>query len=242
MARTAASARGTIARRAIRLSSSLSQYLSRTGTAALRGQSGTGGWWRCGWLKATSAASDTYILNTRSGNTGTIVQLRTPGPLVAVFAGNGSALSQVNSSVNPLSLGTWYFWFAYYDGTNIGVSINAGVAVTATLSTFSPGTNDFQLGAESGPANFMNGLEQCVGGDDSFYSLTPAQLATALYNGGSALRPAQLTAVGVTISSSGFYFNLDGDLVDSGPNAYTLTNNGGATFDTGTGLGVRTAI
>ena len=82
------------------------------------------------------------------------------------------------------STGTWYFFYAYYDGANIGLSINNDSAQTAAYSsgTFD-GTNQFQLGAQNNTSRLDGGLDSVT-----FWNSTlTADELTDLYNSGNGL-------------------------------------------------------
>lgn len=209
------------------------RYLSITGNATLRGQSGTGGWWRCGWVYLDSTAASKVINSCLSGNTGYQISANATPALVLSAGDNTQVITATHGST--LSTATWYFVFIYYDGVNIGVSLNDGADVTAAMTTYTPGTAGWNIGADVTPGNYFDGRMQCWGGADGV--LTAAQ-RTVLYNGGTPLAYDQIGGA-ISQQPTFFYFELNEPTaarLDIGYNAYSLTSNNSVGTAAGTVL------
>ena len=97
--------------------------------------------------------------------------------------GDGTTETSKSRSDGP-STGTWYFFYAYYDGSNIGISIDNDSAQTASYSSGTyNGTNQFQLGAQNGTLRMDGALDSVT-----FWNTTlTSQELTDLYNSGNGL-------------------------------------------------------
>lgn len=102
--------------------------------------------------------------------------------LVWSGSADGSATTQkVHSTV--LNTAQWYFFYAYFDGTNLGVAIDNGAAQTTAFSGYPyAGADPFRIGRQAGV--YWNGDIDSV----SFWNstLTAGEL-TDLYNAGAGL-------------------------------------------------------
>lgn len=99
------------------------------------------------------------------------------------ISGDGTAETSKSRTDDP-STGTWYFFYVYYDGSNIGISINNDTAQTASYSSGTyNGTNQFQLGAQNGTLRMDGGLDSVTFWNTT---LTSGEL-TDLYNSGNGL-------------------------------------------------------
>lgn len=215
---------GVRARTAALFASANSESLSHTGTAALRGQSGTGGWYRAGWVLLTNTGTRRVIQSCLSGNDGYLIEI-TAGNVLKVTAGTGAALVTATHGT-ALSAATWYFFVAKYDGVNLSIGLNGGAYVDAALTTYSPGSAAWYLGATVVPDNFHNGALQEVLGDNG--DLSGANLAI-LYAGGSGILSTG-TALGA------WWFPLhenSGTRTDVRAGALTLTDNNTVTATDG---------
>jgi len=89
-----------------------------------------------------------------------------------------------------ISTATWYFLYCYYDGTNIGLSVNNGTAATAAFSAdIKDATTTFAIGADfvAGVAsNFWNGR---IGPVVIWKRTLTAAEQTYLYNSGTGRVP-----------------------------------------------------
>lgn len=207
---------GVLARTAAQTTAANSESLSHSGTAALRAQSGTGGWYRCGWLYLTNTGTRRVLQSCLSGNDGYLVEV-TAGDVLKVSAGTGAAVVTATHGT-ALSAATWYFWSAKYDGTNVSIGLNGGTYVDALLSTYSPGSAAWYVGADVTPANFWNGAQQEILGDNG--DLSGANLAI-LYAAGAGIASTG-TALGA------WWFPLhenSGTRTDVRAGAIVLTDN-----------------
>lgn len=206
---------------AAQFNSASSRYFTNAGNAVLRGS--INGWYRFGWFYHDSTTLAQDVIATDSGNTGIKVNTGALGANVILSVGNGSAVKTATFTIT-LSTATWYFWYAYYDGTNIGISINNGTVITTALAAaFSPGAQAFDVGAGIGGVVTFDGRMQCLGGDD-VAGLTAAQV-TSLYNAGTPLAYDQMPGA-ITQTTTFFFWELNEpslNRVDLGLNAYVLT-------------------
>jgi hypothetical protein len=85
-----------------------------------------------------------------------------------------------------LSVGTWYFLAAGWDGSNMFLSINAGTPETTAFSgpIYSGATNPFEVGAYDGGAAFMDGRIDEIG---LWHRALTVSEISLLYNSGSGL-------------------------------------------------------
>lgn len=213
-----------------------SESLSHAASAALNGTDATN-WWRCGWGYLDSIGTKRVLLSTLSGNAGIQVEV-TAANVLMVSAGNGSAVKTATHAT-ALGTATWFFWYAENDGTNIGISLNAGALVqTLIAAPFSAGAATFAIGADVTPANFWDGRQQCVFGGNG--TLTTAQ-QTAARNGGVPLAFDQWGGVG---AAPLFAYELNEpsgvrtDLVS----LVTLTDNNTVTTNPGTCLNAASQV
>lgn len=223
---------GVKASTAALFASASSESLSNSGTARLRGQSGTGGWSRWGWFYLTTLAATLHLNDVGSpGNDGYHTEVDATGTF-QLRAGTGSANTTKTRTGTALTTATWYFLAFGYDGTNIWLSINNEARQTAAHATYSPGTGAFRFGSDNGPANFLNGRMVCWGGCDGEIDTTQQ---TALYNAGVPLRYLSLpTDVKALVNATGFFYNLgenSGTRADSTAGAATLTDNNTVTAE-----------
>lgn len=150
---------------------------------------------------------------------------------------NGTLNAKVTWGAN-LSLNTWYFYHVYYDGVNIGISINNGTAVTtAYTGDIQDSTNPLVFGSQ-GSTNDHDGRIAAVG---LWKRVITAAEVTTLYNSGLGLVYAGLsTDIKTSLVS---YWNLSessGNRADShGTNTLTdintVTGNPGPSAATGAG-------
>ncbi len=215
---------------AAQFTAATSEYLSNSGTAALRGQTGTGGWWRAGWIYLDTAAAMT-IQSCLGTNVGYLLSVNAT-PALVLEAGNGTTTSTATHG-STLSTATWYFFYAYYDGTNIGISLNDGADTTTALSTYSPGSTAWNMGALVTPGTYFNGRMQVHFGGDG--TLTAAQ-RTALYNSGTPLAYDQIDPLVRNVL--GFFYELNEPSSTRADLAGTnnLTDNNTVTTNPGTVL------
>lgn len=98
------------------------------------------------------------------------------------FIVSNGAANQSVATVATIAVNSWYFVTCYYDGTNIGISLNnAAFATSAFSSDITDGTQNFRFGAGGAGSSPYTGHLDCVGIWKRV--LTVAELTT-LYNGG----------------------------------------------------------
>ena len=159
--------------------------------------------------------------------------------------GNTSANVLANNFGGP-SNSTWYFVQAWYDGSNIYISVNNGTAdSTAYSSNIFNGASPFLLGADGTagvPAELFHGRL-----DSSYVAKSDlgSTVRTSLYNAGAGKRYCQLTPAEAALfdgASGGGYWNLgEGDGLtrnDSSNNANHLADNSNVTQADGVTSGV----
>lgn len=202
--------------------SASSQYLSLASPGA--GTLWTGGTgWAAGWIKPTDFAAERAIISTRSGNSGWYPAVTTGGQLI-IRMGTGSGLSSQTSSVT-MSSGSWYFWYVAYDGTN---NVCVVSSTTGTIGqAFSAAAGNLTIGSRTNPDQYWLGRQTCV-----VCGTTPSSaIPTALYNGGTPIRPSLISAANRTlwgVSNGWLDTSLTADVIGSG----TLTNNNTVTVAT----------
>lgn len=166
--------------------SASSQYLSIASNATL--QMGAGVRMSvAGWLNMTTNANGTPLSKwTAAGNNKEYQVFVTTGGTKAQLSVSSAGTVSNASVTNGTAIvpGTWYFIWAYYDGANIGISVNNNTPVTAAFSAdiFS-GTSQFAFG-EQNLGSFLNGSLEAWG---LWKRVLTAAEVTALYNGGVVL-------------------------------------------------------
>lgn len=104
----------------------------------------------------------------------------------------GSVAVKDSLTFGAPAAGQWYFFFVYHDAAKnqIGISINDGAVDTEpTSGPAADCTSTFHLGANSTPANFIDGRIDEVA---FFKRRLTASEVTALYNGGAGRSHASL--------------------------------------------------
>lgn len=200
------------------LESGSNQYLSHAGNATLRGGSS---WYRCGWFKLESTGVAHTLMSTLSGNDGYEVRI-TSGDVLEVEVGTGSATNAATHATS-LSTGTWYFWEAQYDGTDVGIALNGGAFTTETTA-FSAGSAAFRIGSTIAGGSYADGVAQLC----AVLTDTPSSAErTALYASGSPTTYADST-MPADIASWWNLHEASGTRVDSvGNNDLTAVNSPG---------------
>jgi hypothetical protein len=146
---------------------------------------------------------------------------------------DGTNLTQATGAV--LTLNAWSFIACYYDGVNIGVSVNNGAFATTPYTTdIQDITNAFALGRTSSGSSPATAALNEVGVAKSI--LSAAEL-TELYNGGKGKKFGQLSA------ALAAKFSYYGDLDDAGGSGATWLDKASTNHLTaGTGAAAPTAI
>ena len=109
--------------------------------------------------------------------------------------GTGSLAARVAAdNLGSPSVATWYFVVAWHDATadTINIQVNDGTVNSAAhLTGVLDSTSAFQIGAQSAPSDFWDGLIDQVG---LWKRVLTAGERTQLYNSGNGLSYAQMQA------------------------------------------------
>lgn len=236
---------GTYYDGAVQLTAASNQTLSIADNASLSMGAGV----RCtiaGWVYLDSTGEHALVgkYNAAISSQEYLVETSTTTRL-RFFVNPTGAAADVSVSANTfgaLLTGTWYFFCAYYDGVNIGISVNNGVFDTVAYSSdIFDGTSAFILGNLAFPAVIPhNGRLDSVGVWKRV--LTGAEI-TAIYNAGNGVTFSDLTAANKVSLSAWYDFQTTGSglVTDSSVNGNTLTNNNAATLISGIAAGASSA-
>ena len=205
---------------AISLLPASTQYASIADTADLSMGAGV----RCtfaGWFNCTDMSAVRMIFSkfTPAGNQREYrLYVFTDGSVHFGVSSNGTASFEAATGAGVVTAGNWYYFAAWYDGSNIKVQINNGtVFSTAFSADIFNGTSPFQLGQETAETLKMNGLIDALG---IWKRVLSAAELTANYNGGAGVQypfegagsaftllPAMLADNGYTTDLTNYYLS-----------------------------------
>ncbi len=141
----------------------------------------------------------------------------------------------VGNNFGAGAINTWYFLVGYYDGTNIGLSVNAGTADTTSFSG-NPvdAAANFQICTQNG-GNYFKGTIDSVG----FWkrALSSSEITT-LYNSGKGMTYADMQGAGLATSIVSYWELEENGDTSRADSALATGNILGATGTPGRSNGV----
>ena len=143
----------------------------------------TGSFTWTGWVIFDSITANAGLIGRWNSGVKSYIVRQVGGVISFSISPDNTSETTVNSTVS-LSTSVWYFFAAWWDGTNIGIRVNAETPVTTAAATIRIGSGTFYIGYNSVNAVWLNG------GLDSLSpwarALSSGEL-DALYNGGLGL-------------------------------------------------------
>jgi len=203
-----------------------SQYLTIANNAAFDLATGTPDWTIECWFN-TSLAGSQQILVQKDGISGSRqsqydIMINASNQIQGVLSPATSSTGNQNfTSSVTVTTNTWYHVAMVRNGSNITIFLNGAIVVGPTALTITMGNNTgpLSIGANGTGASYLNG------------SISNVRIVkgTAVYT--AAFTPSQSILPSITNTQLLLNVINSTDFIkDSSPNAFTLTNNGTATW------------
>lgn len=147
---------------------------------------GSGSWsWLTWVLFDTTAAGPVIMKYAGSGSREFALFRETASDVAFYMSPNGTTVSGVARISSGISTGVWHLFYCYYNGSEIGISLDNGTPVTASYSGGQyAGTTEIRFGDWSASTSELDGGLQKVG----FWNrVLGADDVTAYYNSGNGL-------------------------------------------------------